>query len=97
MPDDESDRGGNNQNDEVPIADGIAIAVFDSDKISKHKNDYWHGSCTQNFYRIALPIQPSLPFTDCFRDFLPDITFRHFFVPFIEFQAVSRSAAARIL
>ena len=40
MPDDESDRGGNNQNDEVPIADGIAIAVFDSDKISKHKNDY---------------------------------------------------------
>ena len=40
MPDDESDRGGNNQNDEVPIADGIAIAVSDGCKISKHKNDY---------------------------------------------------------
>ena len=46
MPDDESDRGGNNQNDEVPIADriaiaiAIAVAVFDSYKISKHKNDY---------------------------------------------------------
>ena len=40
MPDNESDRGRNNQNDEVLIADGIAIAVFDSCKISKHKNDY---------------------------------------------------------
>ena len=44
MPDNESDRGGNNQNDEVPIANriaiAIAIAVFNSYKISKHKNDY---------------------------------------------------------
>ena len=35
MPDDENDRGGNNQNDEVPIADGIAIAVFDSREIGR--------------------------------------------------------------